>query len=202
MRGNARSNTTRKPSGNCAVHYPLLALALALEPYSTALRALNCTSATINSEYQAPQPRSTSPSTHHHPSVAQINAAAPSQEEAELQMCVWMAAHFARLHALVVRQHERRPGPSTPAKDVFAAETQWRRAVEELSFLRGLPVLQHQWFFIAAMSAPPPEGSTNYWGRGIILWRMIGIGSTSKPEGVCHIIYAVRHLALWVRSTY
>lgn len=174
---------------NCAVHYPLLALALG--PHSANLRALNCTSATINSEYQTPQPRSTSvgsdakkadfcivlrqPSMHRHPSIAEINsaesinhsnhppllsnpivisietkAAAPNQEEAELQMGVWMAAHFARLRALVVCQYERRPSPSMPRQDVFAVETEWRRAVEKLGFLPGLLVLQHQWFFVAA----------------------------------------------------
>lgn len=225
------------------MHYPLLALALG--PHSANLRTLNCTSATINSEYQASQaPQSTSvksdakkvdfcivlrqPSICRHPSITGINstesinhsnhpslltnpiaisietkAAAPNQEEAELQMGVWMAAHFARLRALVVCQYERRPGPSRRKEDAFDAETKWRRAVGELGFLPGLLVLQHQWFFIAATWTPPsPEGSANYWGHGVTLWRMIGIGSTSRPEGICHVIYVVRCLALWAETTY
>ncbi|KXX81082.1 hypothetical protein MMYC01_202797 [Madurella mycetomatis] len=227
---------------NCAVHYPLLALALG--PHSANLRALNCTSATINSEYQISQrPQSTliksdakkvdfcivfrQPSKYRHPSIVEINsaesinhsnhppllsnpivisietkAAAPSQEEAELQMGVWMAAHFARLRALVVRQREQRPGPVQRREDVFDVETKWRQAAEELGFLPGLLVLQHQWFFIAATWAPPPAGSANYYGHGVTLWRMIGIGSTSKPEGICHIIYVVRYLAHWAETTY
>jgi len=136
----------------------------------------------------------------------ETKAAAPNQEEAELQMGVWMAAHFARLRGLVLGQCERQQqsGASSVFGDNAEMETTWRQAVEELGFLPGLLVLQHQWFFVAATWTPPPPpgGSANYWGHGVTLWRKIGIGSTAKPEGVCQVISVVRHLGRWAEGTY
>lgn len=43
----------------------------------------------------------------------ETKAASPNQEEAELQMGVWMTAHFSRLRALLARQCDRRPGLSS-----------------------------------------------------------------------------------------
>jgi hypothetical protein len=233
---------------NCAVHYPVLAFALT--SHSTRLRPLNCTSATINADYQAllqPPPPSSlrgdakkvdfcivirQSGVDRHPAIADINtsesinhsnhppllsnpivisietkAASPNQEEAELQMGVWMTAHFARLRALVVRQCDRRrPGLSSSERgsSVLDADTKWRQAIDELGFLPGLLVLQHEWYFVAATWAPPrPLGSSgNDGASGVTLWRRIGIGSTATPEGICHIIHVVRRLALWAETVY
>lgn len=229
---------------NCAVHYPVLALALESHPR---LRAMCCTSATISTEHQALQgpPLSSIKSdakkvdfciairqsgVDRHPAIADINmsesvnhsnhpsllsnpiaisietkTASPNQEEAELQMGVWMTAHFSRLRALLARPCDRRPGLSSQRNNrVPNSDTIWRQAIEELGFLPGLLVLQHEWYFIAATWAPPlPLGdSGNYGASGVMLWRRIAIGSTATPEGICHIIHVVRRLAVWAETMY
>lgn len=229
---------------NCAVHYPVLALALESHPR---LRAMCCTSAAISTEHQALQgpPLSSirgdakkvdfciairQSGVDCHPAIADINmsesvnhsnhpsllsnptaisietkAASPNQEEAELQMGVWMTAHFSRLRALLARQCDRRPGLSSQRNNrVPNSDTIWRQAIEELGFLPSLLVLQHEWYFIAATWAPPlPLGNSgNYDASGVTLWRRIAIGSTATPEGICHIIHVVRRLAVWAETMY
>lgn len=135
----------------------------------------------------------------------ETNAASPNQEEAELQMGVWMMAHFSRLRALLARPCDRRPGLSLQRNNrVPNSDTIWRQAIEELGFLPGLLVLQHKWYFIAATWAPPlPLGdSGNYGASGVTLWRRIAIGSTASPEGICHINHVVRRLAVWAETMY
>ncbi|KAK1827541.1 hypothetical protein QBC39DRAFT_334089 [Podospora conica] len=141
----------------------------------------------------------------------ETKAASPNQEEAELQMGVWMTAHFARLRALLDRQcnHHRSQRGNRPQRSnrsqgsdrVPNTDAMWRQAMGELGFLPGLLILQHHWHFIAATWAPPrPSGNNG--GPVVTLWRSVPIGSTNTPEGICQIIHVVRRLAEWAETVY
>lgn len=114
----------------------------------------------------------------------ETKAASPNQEEAELQMGVWMTAHFSRLRALLARQCDRRPGLSSQRNNrVPNSDAIWRQAIEELGFLPGLLVLQHEWYFIAATWAPPlPLGDSGNYGASAV--SLCGLRSCTGPGSV------------------
>lgn len=112
----------------------------------------------------------------------ETKARAPDEEEAVLQMQVWLSAQFARLQLLVGRQSDN------PA----LTKQRWTTAVGELCFLPAILVLKHEWYFVAATWTPDRP----------ILWRKVALGTTGTAEGICQIIYCVRRLAVWAEQVY
>jgi hypothetical protein len=105
---------------------------------------------------------------------------APDQEEAILQLGTWFSAHFSRLRVLFMRQSG------------LMDESKWEAALEELCFLPGLMVFQHEWYLVAATLEP----------QGLKLWRKVLLGSTQTIEGICEVVYGVRRLAVWAEERY
>jgi hypothetical protein len=112
----------------------------------------------------------------------ETKARAPDEDEALLQLQVWLSAHFARLQQLVGRQSD----------DPVKTRQRWATAVDELCFLPAILVLKHEWSFVAATWAPDRP----------VLWKQVALGSTRNPEGICQIIYCVRKLAEWAHEVY
>ncbi|KAK0751226.1 hypothetical protein B0T18DRAFT_443780 [Schizothecium vesticola] len=172
---------------NCVVHYPVLELAL--KPHSTILDVVNCTSATINTGYPTQLP----------PSIR--------GDSKKVDFCIVVDQSGSGCHPAIydivttdsVNHSNHPPLLSCPiaisietkaaAPNKEEAELQMGQAIEQLGFLPGLIVLQHDWYFIAAT-------------RSVTIWRRIAIGSTDTPEGICNIICAIRYLASWVETTY
>ncbi|KAH8897131.1 hypothetical protein GQ53DRAFT_742976 [Thozetella sp. PMI_491] len=207
---------------NCAVHYPLLRLAV--RGYEQALGVSNCTSATIAKEYQRGSSHGGSADAkkvdfcltlrkRHHPRIANVNNVL-CESINHTNHTPYLASPIAlsiETKGAAPDQEEAQLQIGTWLDAHFAclrklvrraarssrgnptdAEEVWRRAVDLLGFLPAVIVLQHRWTLVFATWAPD----------GITLWRRVSLGSTDSAEGICQILFGLRTVATWAEETY
>ncbi|KAL0929597.1 uncharacterized protein CTRU02_215496 [Colletotrichum truncatum] len=96
------------------------------------------------------------------------------------QITVWLIAQWDSLDDFVSSGQRVRPG-YTPA------------AAAGLTFLPGIIVQGHEWWFVAVVRKP--DGATEFWSKKLI-------GSTTTTEGIYQVVAVLQLLGRWIETEY
>jgi hypothetical protein len=111
--------------------------------------------------------------------------AAIDEDDAHVQLGIWVAAHFARLRQLVAARWKVN-GSLEPSRDV------------QLPILPLVIIQGHDWKMMVA-EAVRDGGDRGY---KVVMLRDLRLGSTDTVLGVYQLVEAVRRLARWVDKEY
>ncbi|EQL00892.1 hypothetical protein OCS_03391 [Ophiocordyceps sinensis CO18] len=214
--------THAEASWNCAVHYPLLSVALRLAHVNNApqlnrhieIKAINVTTAKVVKPY--------------------VTSTAKASTDSRVDFCVCImpvydspcddvlygiakrSAHISVNHTddclplinapISLSIETNRPdGNSQAALEQIGSwmSCHWKRireltapdlaAADELGFLPGIIVEGQNWIFVASTQGRVLDSGT----RETIMWKRILIGSTDSIQGICQIITVIQRLATW-----
>lgn len=125
-------------------------------------------------------------------------------EKADLQVGVWLAAHWAFLTVaarlsldaslLCAETHPQQSSGASPSPMLtsMGRNRLAQARVDTLQFLPSLVVQGHKWSLVIATREQ----------RGTVLWSNLEFGSTETMQGTYKVVAGLRELAAWSREVY